>query len=62
MIDVVAVGLAGYSDWAPDTGHATYHVDGLYIGQDTTPLCVSRGAALPEARCGGVLWQRIAPN
>lgn len=66
-IDIVAVGSVragafAYFDWAPDTGHATYHVDGLYLGGDVA-LPLGRTGAQPVAEAqGGVLWQRTSPG
>ncbi|HYW68694.1 MAG TPA: hypothetical protein VE960_03745, partial [bacterium] len=61
-VDVVAVGAAVSFDWAPDTGHATYLMAGLYVGRDTTLPYVPERALPPEETQGGLLWQCISPG
>jgi hypothetical protein len=54
-IDVVVVNALAFWDWAPDSGHATYVVNGLYLGESSS----ARGAALePPADGSGRLWRR----
>mgnify|MGYP001819416065 FL=1 len=64
-IDIVAVGVVragafAHFDWAPDAEHATYHVDGLYLGGAVAPP-LSRTGVLPVVEAqGGSLWQRTS--
>ncbi len=62
VIDIVVVNSLEFWDWAPDSGHATYTVDGLYVGGDSLPERSSpRPAPVPRA-VRGPLWHRVSPD
>jgi hypothetical protein len=61
-VDIVVVGMADYFDWAPDTGHVTYFIDGLYLGDDPLLECTSESTVLIPEGHRRALWKRVSPN
>lgn len=47
-IDIVAVNISSFWDWAPDTGHARYEVTGDYIEGTTRRTVASTAAPSPN--------------
>jgi hypothetical protein len=62
VIDIVVVNSLEFWDWAPDSGHATYTVDGLYVGGDSLPERSSLGPAPAPGAVRGPLWRRVSPD
>lgn len=57
VIDVVVISSLDHWDWAPDSGHATYHVDGLYLGGGPAGRWSTRSDVV-SAGVRGPLWGR----
>lgn len=61
-IDIVVVNSLEFWDWAPDSGHATYTVDGLYIGEGSLSERGSLNPAPVPGAVRGPLWHRVSPD
>ena len=62
VIDIVVVSSLEFWDWAPDSGHATYTVDGLYVGGSSLAERNEPRPAPVSGAVRGPLWHRVSPD